>query len=1694
MLLLGSCNRSMKICGGALAKFLFAAGFLFVFFVSAHSVQAATYTVTSTDDVTDDCTSLTPAAGSLREAILAANGNAGTDTIDFNVALAGATLTLECTLPFITEATVIDGTTLTNVQSGPDITIAGSTVFTAIIEFLNTDSGNVIKGIAISGGYYGIYAVGTTGITIGGSAAGTGNWVDGAYNSGIKLENDANSIVRGNTVGGTVGQMVGINVIGSTSLTMGGTGANDGNVTINNTFAGMALSGVTTVLIQGNKTGIKADGLTAAANLGYGLFFDGTNDGVTIGGTSASARNIISGNTSVGLLIVQDNNTNILVEGNYFGTNAAGDAAVPNGGVGLESNSVITIGGTAAGAGNVISGNSGAQILLANAGATTEVANVTGSTVLGNIIGLNAAGDAIIVGNAGYGIQIQNSNNIIGGSAAGARNIISGNTSHGILIFGSGLVTAGNVIQGNFIGLSKDGTADQGNGLNGININTAARETQIGGTGVGEGNVISGNTGHGIQIENYAGTGNIIEGNIIGLSSNATVALGNTGYGIDVSSDSNTVGGVTTASRNIICSNVGGGVIVAGDSSDNNSTGNIIENNYVGTADGTDDFGNDGPGIAFVQNVYGNSVLKNIVVGNGVHGIYMAEATVHDITVQGNYIGVLADGSTALGNTSSGIVAQGNSIIGGTGVGEGNVIANNTDIGILLVGNGGSTVLGNMIGVTADGSTDAGNGSDGIQIISSNNTIGGTTASARNIISGGGRLGIFIYGAAAAEHNVVQGNYIGLNAAGTSAIPNAEHGISIVGALALNNTIGGTVAGAGNVISGNSESGINIEGDGGSETVAGNYFGLNAAGTAAIANANAGIRMNSSNNIIGGTVAGARNIISGNTTQGILIFGTSVGNTFEGNYIGTNAAGTAAVANGDVGIYVLNASTANFIGVAGYGNVISGNATRGILIQGDTADNNSIQGNIVGLGANGSTIIGNGAAGIVIIGADGTLIGTANSATARNVVSGNSDIGIWLYSDVTGTVVADNYIGLASDGATAKVNTSYGVRIEAASPSNIIGGTANGAGNTINVIDTSSCVYLTADSGDYNNVRHNNCLNEGATIMNITRDGTSNESIATPAITSLTATTSYVEGTSSTASGAVDIFVNGSYSTSVAADGSGNWSKAFSLASGSKVSASITNGTLSTSATSTPQVTVADDVTNPAISVLSPADGATGVSVSANLVIMFSEAVTVQTGNIVIKKTSDNSTVETIAVTDGAKVTGSGTSTITINPTVTLGALVGYYVQIAATAFDDHSGNSYAGLADTTSWNFTTTGTAGIVVTESSGTTAVEEGGITDSYTVVMSTEPAANVVIAIASTTGDTSTSPTSLTFTIADWATPQTVTVTAVDDSIPEMHDSDTITHTVTSTDPNYNGFSVAAVSVSIADSDQHHGSAPVDPRTTEAKTITVVTPVSGTNVQARATLNVAWNYTGIIPVTNIYLSTDAGATWTRMVSNITNNGSTSFTAPATATSHAIVKVEGTDLATVLATGLSAEFTIVSVATPATPVTETPTTPAEVSPVATAPAALQPTMLVKLPDDGNLATQADSCVYFIGTDGARHAFPNPKVYFTWYGSFTNVVIVSAETMATLPLGHNVTYKPGAIMVKFESSPQVYAVSRHAVLMPVTSEVVAARLYGSAWNTKIDDISSAFSADYTISATTAAAADFSADGFADVLSPDDSL
>ncbi len=164
---------------------------------------------------------------------------------------------------------------------------------------------------------------------------------------------------------------------------------------------------------------------------------------------------------------------------------------------------------------------------------------------------------------------------------------------------------------------------------------------------------------------------------------------------------------------------------------------------------------------------------------------------------------------------------------------------------------------------------------------------------------------------------------------------------------------------------------------------------------------------------------------------------------------------------------------------------------------------------------------------------------------------------------------------------------------------------------------------------------------------------------------------------------------------------------------------------------------------NPAAETLSPVDNATGVNGNSNLVITLSTSVTVDTGNIVIKKSSDDSTVETIPVGSG-QVTGSGTDTITINPTNSLEGGVEYYVQIPSTAFKDGSNNYFPGITNTTGWSFTTgDSTAPTLSSVTATSTAPTTATITWTSNEAASTKVSYGLTSTYGTNSSETNTSP---------------------------------------------------------------------------------------------------------------------------------------------------------------------------------------------------------------------------------------------------------------------------------------------------------------------------------------------------------------
>ena len=306
--------------------------------------------------------------------------------------------------------------------------------------------------------------------------------------------------------------------------------------------------------------------------------------------------------------------------------------------------------------------------------------------------------------------------------------------------------------------------------------------------------------------------------------------------------------------------------------------------------------------------------------------------------------------------------------------------------------NGGNIVEGNYIGTDVTGTLDQGNGIgvflDGV----SNNRVGGTTAAASNLISGN-TIGISTSAPTglSTTGNLVQGNFIGTNAAGTADLGNSANGVQLFRAAAAT-TIGGTVPGARNIISGNDNSGIGFDSTSGT-LVQGNFIGTDVTGSLDLGNSLMGVQLPAANpnNTIGGTVTAARNIISGNNINGIQIRGANTsGNLVQGNFIGTNFQGTAAIGNTLSGVSVESSNNTIGGGTAAAGNIVSGSGQDGIAIFTETSNTTGItvQNNFIGTDVTGNNCLGNGRDGIFV------NRGSVGHTIADNLITCNGRNGV----------------------------------------------------------------------------------------------------------------------------------------------------------------------------------------------------------------------------------------------------------------------------------------------------------------------------------------------------------------------------------------------------------------------------------------------------------------------------------------------------------------------------------------------------------------------------------------------------------------------------------------------------------------------------------------------------------------------------
>jgi CSLREA domain-containing protein len=271
----------------------------------------------------------------------------------------------------------------------------------------------------------------------------------------------------------------------------------------------------------------------------------------------------------------------------------------------------------------------------------------------------------------------------------------------------------------------------------------------------------------------------------------------------------NVTNGGPSAVRGLVIQNFGQHGIVS--QTTNAANYLTVECNYVGTdAAGTGAVGNGGPGILLDASP-SNVVQHNLISGNGGFGVYVSGAGASGNMILGNYLGTDLSGTGAVPNSDGVVITGPNNIVGGTNAGERNLISGNTSdaIFITLASASGNQVLGNYLGTDVTGTLDLGNGADGVALGNgaANNTIGGTTASARNLISGNNRFGLYLFGGGTTGNKII-GNYIGTDVSGTNPLGNASDGVLLY--PDGGNSVGGTNAGEGNIIAHNGRAGVDL--------------------------------------------------------------------------------------------------------------------------------------------------------------------------------------------------------------------------------------------------------------------------------------------------------------------------------------------------------------------------------------------------------------------------------------------------------------------------------------------------------------------------------------------------------------------------------------------------------------------------------------------------------------------------------------------------------------------------------------------------------------------------------------------------------------------------------------------------------------------------------------------------------------------
>lgn len=752
-----------------------------------------------------------------------------------------------------------------------------------------------------------------------------GNRMSSAINDALWFQSNASgAVVTGNIIGdhtstaeayGNAGSA--IRVDQTSNVTIGGTASTDRNIISDNSGDGITVqSSASNVTILNNWIGVASDGTSALPNGANGITVNGSSS-VTIGNGTSTGRNVISSNPTG--IFALGTTSNLFIRDNYLNTTSSGNASLAG-----SSQDTIVVNGSSSNVeitDNVLGPASQDRIEFWGSASASNV------TIQGNRIGVGADGSTVLSG-ALVGVRIWAGYTVtgllLGGSDPADANVISNNGEWGVYIDGasSGLIQ-GNTIEAN----TRDGVSLFNGATLAITENVFSGNGELAidlSGGTEDGNAVTANdTGDG-----DSGPNNLLNHPVINTVSSSGTTLNydltldapadTNGYRIEFFSNSSAdasgygegetylgffdtgnhaVGSVDYSGSLTASTSVPVGTIVSATATRKTASSFDITSEFSANdttispliVANTNDSGTGSlrSAITFANANAGEDDITFSIEGAGPHRITLA-SDLPDLSDTGVMIDGLSQSGASCGQLTTGTVH---------------------DLRIIIDGNAGSTV-------------------NPVQLSGDQNVVRGVS-----VVNTGNR-GVFI--ANGSTNAIAECLYVGIEPDGTTANSinrvSGGGGVDIQGADGA--TLRNSLISANNALSGTDA--VRVDSSSSNTTITGNIIGLNAAGSSALPNGDVGIVVDSgtSNTIIGGTTATERNIISGNGQDGIRIRQTAAGVTITGNYIGLSRDGSTQIGNQSSGVEIVNSASGIQVGdgTSAGANRIVGNSDRGVQV------------------------------------------------------------------------------------------------------------------------------------------------------------------------------------------------------------------------------------------------------------------------------------------------------------------------------------------------------------------------------------------------------------------------------------------------------------------------------------------------------------------------------------------------------------------------------------------------------------------------------------------------------------------------------------------------------------------------------------------------------------------------------------------